>query len=215
MSAQETVLPIKDRLRTPAIILGGFIILIWLLEILDVVLWDQALNRMGLRPRSLIGLTGVITMPLLHNGLGHVAANTLPFIVLGGIILLRSRRDFIMVTAIVALVTGLGLWVLGDSNAVYIGASGLVFGYFGFIFVRAYFDRNVVSLALGIVVLLLYGGFLWGLLPRYQPGVSWGAHFLGFIGGVVAAWLIARNGRQLEDAGGQEDNVLEHIQILD
>jgi membrane associated rhomboid family serine protease len=215
MAAQIKSISLNERLRTPAVILGGFIILIWLLEILDVVFFEQALNRMGLRPRSLIGLTGIVTMPFLHNGLGHVAANTLPFVVLGGIIMLRNRRDFFAVTAIVALVTGLGLWLLGDGNAVYIGASGLVFGYFGFIFVRAYFDRNVVSLALGIVVLLLYGGFLWGLLPRYQPGVSWGAHFLGFIGGVVAAWLIARNGRQDEDTGRAEGDVLEQIQILD
>lgn len=215
MTEQKTIVPLKDRLRTPAIILGSFIILIWILEILDVLVFDQALNRIGLRPRSLVGLTGVLTMPFLHNGLGHVAANTLPFLILGGIILLRSRRDFFTVTVVVALVTGLGLWLLGSTNAVYIGASGLVFGYFGFVLVRAYFDRSMVSLALAIVVLLLYGGFLWGLLPNYQPGVSWGAHFLGFVGGVVAAWWIARQGRLGNAATRPEENVLEQIQILD
>lgn len=214
MSAADRLLPFKSRLRTPAIIIGIFMALIWLLELIDVVFLDQALNGFGLRPRNLLGLTGVVTMPFLHNGMEHVIANTLPFIILGGIIMVRSLRDFVTVTAVVALFTGLGLWILGNSSAVYIGASGLVFGYFGFLLVRAYFDRSIVSLALAIVVLLFYGGFLWGLLPSYQPGVSWGAHLLGFIGGILAAWFVARRHRPGVVEPG-EDSVLDQIQIYD
>ncbi len=208
---------IKERLKKPAYVLGGMVLLLWVLEILDVLLFDQALNRFGVQPRTLIGLQGILFMPLLHNGLGHLMANTLPLIVLGGIVLLRRRSDFVFVTVVTMLVTGIGLWLLGRSHAVYIGASGLVFGYFGFLLVRAYFDRSWRSLVIAIMVFLLYGGLLWALiLPgNSQPGVSWGAHFLGFIGGVTAAWLIVRRDRITTSAPNSTSvDLEEQIRIL-
>ncbi len=208
---------IKERLRKPAYVLGGLVLLLWVLEILDVLLFDQALNRFGVQPRTLTGLQGIMFMPLLHSGLGHLMANTLPLVVLGGIVLLRRRSDFVLVTVVTMLVTGVGLWLVGRTNAVYIGASGLVFGYFGFLLVRAYFDRSWRSLVIAVMVFLLYGGLLWALiLPgNSQPGVSWGAHFLGFIGGVTAAWLIVRRDRVGAPASTPEAiNLDDQIRIL-
>ncbi len=205
----------KIRLKKPLIILGAFIAVLWLIEIVDVLFFDQALNGLGVRPRTVTGLSGIVLMPLLHSGLGHLAANTLPLFILGGIVLLRSWRDFVLVTVVTLLITGVGLWLLGNGQAVYIGASGLVFGYFGFLMVRAYFDRSWTSVVIAIVVFLLYGSLLWGILPRNQPGVSWGAHFLGFAAGVLAAWLASRLRRSSSDESPvEEGNIADQIKIL-
>ena len=177
MSNQTPGRVITNKLITPAIILGGFVALIWLLEIIDTLLLNQSLNRLGIWPRHLIGLRGILFMPFLHGDLGHVAANTLPFLFLGAIVMLRSVRDFVIVTLTTMLFSGIVLWLFGNERAIYIGASGLVFGYFGFLLLRSYFDRSVQSIAIALVIFLLYGGLIFGLFPQ-QPGVSWGAIFV-------------------------------------
>lgn len=207
---------ITGRFRTPLIILTSLVAIFWLLELIDVFLLDQRLNSFGLRPRTVAGLFGIALMPFLHGGLSHLTANTLPFLVLGGLVILRRMRDFFTVTLVTLLVTGLGLWLLGNGRTVYIGASGLVFGYFGFLLVRGYFDRNVQSIAIAIVVFLFYGGLLWGLVPHNHPGVSWAAHFLGFIGGAVAARMVANGSRRrpLRTTRPVSDDLEDQIRIL-
>lgn len=223
MSNQTPGRVITNKLITPAIILGGFVALIWLLEIIDTLLLNQSLNRLGIWPRHLIGLRGILFMPFLHGDLGHVAANTFPFLFLGAIVMLRSVRDFVIVTLTTMLFSGIVLWLFGNERAIYIGASGLVFGYFGFLLLRSYFDRSVQSIAIALVIFLLYGGLIFGLFPQ-QPGVSWGAHLSGFVGGALAAWFIARSrpGRSpIIDAPDfqhlptePEDNIADQIHIL-
>jgi membrane associated rhomboid family serine protease len=88
------------------------------------------------------------------------------------------------------LVSGLGVWLFGASG-VHVGASGLIFGYLGFLLLRGYFERNFPSILLSLIVGFLYGGAIWGVLPT-QPGISWEGHLFGFIGGVLAARLLAR-----------------------
>ena len=186
---QETQALTRE-LKTQGTILGGFVAVMWILEIVDIVL-GGALNSYGVRPHQLIGLRGIVFAPFLHGGLGHLIANTIPFLILGWFVMLQETRDFFVVTGITMLVSGLGTWLVGSSNSVHIGASGLIFGYLGFLLLRGYFERNFPSILLSLIVGFLYGGTIWGVLP-IQYGVSWQMHLFGFIGGVIAARLLAR-----------------------
>ncbi|PSP35877.1 MAG: hypothetical protein BRC57_04615 [Cyanobacteria bacterium QS_8_48_54] len=125
--------------------------------------------------------------------MAHLIANTIPFITLGWFVMLQRTSDFFIVTSITMLVSGLGIWLFGTSG-LHIGASSLIFGYLGFLLLRGYFQRNFASILLSVVVGLFYGGLLLGILPS-QPGISWEGHLFGFIGGVLAARLIAKRKR--------------------
>jgi membrane associated rhomboid family serine protease len=181
---------IARELKTQGKILGGFVAIIWVLGIADLAL-GGALNVYGIAPRHIIGLRGILFAPFLHGGLGHLIANTIPFIVLGWFVMLQETRDFFRVSAITMLVSGLGTWVFGSPNSIHIGASGLIFGYLGFLLLRGYFERNFPSILLSLIVGFLYGSTIWGVLPT-RPGISWEGHLFGFIGGVIAARLLAR-----------------------
>lgn len=175
--------------RTVAVLLSiaGFM---WLLETFDTYFLGQALNSLGIWSRQIDGLWGILLMPLLHGGLGHLVANTLPFLVLGGLVFWRSGTDFLIVSFVTMLLSGLALWLFGASRAVYIGASGLIFGYFGFLVFRGYFERSPQSLLVALVVVVFYGGLLFGLVPQ-RSGISWEAHLFGFISGALCARLLA------------------------
>ncbi|CAA9586348.1 FIG00558679: hypothetical protein [uncultured Synechococcales cyanobacterium] len=194
MSRSETR-AIAQEIKTQAIILASFIALIWSLELIDLFFLGRALDRYGIIPRQLIGLRGILFAPFLHGGLAHVAANTIPFLTLGWLVMLRETKDFFVVTAIAMLTTGLGTWLIGASNSIHVGASGIIFGYLGFLLFRGYFERRVVSIAFSIIVGLLYGGLIWGVLP-FQIGISWEGHLFGFIGGGLAARLLSRRQRR-------------------
>ena len=181
---------IARELKSQGKILGGCVGLMWVLGIADLAL-GGALNVYGIAPHHIIGLRGILFAPFLHGGLGHLIANTIPFIVLGWFVMLQETRDFFKVSAITMLVSGLGTWVFGSPNSVHIGASGLIFGYLGFLLLRGYFERNFPSILLSLVVGFLYGSTIWGVLPT-RPGISWEGHLFGFIGGVIAARLLAR-----------------------
>ncbi|MFZ0547454.1 MAG: rhomboid family intramembrane serine protease, partial [Candidatus Promineifilaceae bacterium] len=152
-------------LKSQAIILGGLVAFAWLLEIVDLVFFHNQLNSLGVRPRTLGGLVGIFLMPFLHNGLGHLLANTIPFLVLGWLVMLRKTADFYFVSVIVILVSGFGVWLFGGTNTVHIGASGLVFGYFGFLVLRSYFERSFFSIVIAVIVIFFYGGLIWGVRP--------------------------------------------------
>ena len=128
-------------------------------------------------------------MPFLHANFGHVLANTLPFIILGAFVIMRRIRDFFIISAIIIAVSGLGVWLLGGAGTVHIGASGLVFGFLGFLIFRAYFEWSLVSIIVALAVAIAYSGLIWGVVPIY-PGVSWQGHLFGFVGGALAAYLI-------------------------
>jgi membrane associated rhomboid family serine protease len=118
-------------------------------------------------------------------------ANTLPFVFLGWLVMLRRMADFFVVSAFAILVGGLGVWLFGGPNTLHIGASGVVFGFLGYLLLRGYFERSFTSILLAVVVGVLYGGALWGVLPS-EPGISWQGHLFGFIGGGGAARTLAR-----------------------
>jgi membrane associated rhomboid family serine protease len=189
LAPQETKALTRE-LKTQGTILGGFVASMWAIEFVNLLVFRQALNLYGIIPRNIIGLRGILFAPFLHAGLGHLIANTIPFTILGWFVMLQETSDFFVVTAITMLVSGLGVWLFGASG-VHVGASALIFGYLGFLLLRGYFERNFASILLSLIVGFLYGGAIWGVLPS-QPGISWEGHLFGFIGGVIAARLLAQ-----------------------
>jgi membrane associated rhomboid family serine protease len=194
MSSQETRALVRE-LKTQVTLLGGFVAFMWLIELVDILVFKQALNIYGILPRQIIGLRGIVFAPFLHGGLGHLIANSLPFLILGWFVMLQETSDFFVVTGITMLVSGLGVWLFG-SPGFHIGASGVIFGYLGFLLLRGYFERNIPSILLSLIVGVLYGSTIWGVLPL-QQGISWEGHLFGFIGGVVAARLLTRRKKLL------------------
>jgi membrane associated rhomboid family serine protease len=170
-------------------LLAGFIGIIWLVELVDLFLLRGALDAAGIRPRDPDALWGIVWAPFLHGGLPHLIANTVPLLVLGWLVLLRRRADFLVVTALVIVVGGLGVWLFGRPQTIHIGASGVVFGYLGYLFLRAWFERSPTAMLLALVAGVLYGGALWGVLPG-QRGISWEGHLFGFAAGGVTARLV-------------------------
>ncbi|HVG95694.1 MAG TPA: rhomboid family intramembrane serine protease [Chloroflexota bacterium] len=186
--------------RTPAggaglglrlVLLSGFIALIWLVELTDLVVFHGALDRAGIRPRTESGLWGIAYAPFLHAGLAHLIANTVPLLVLGWLVLVRGLRDWLWVTVVVVLAGGLGVWLFGRPGTVHIGASGLIFGYLGYLLLRGFWERSLMAVAIAVLAGVLYGGALWGVLPG-QRGVSWEGHLFGFAGGAAAAGVHRR-----------------------
>lgn len=163
----------------------------WILELIDVFLLNNRLNNFGIEPRTLSGLQGLIFAPFLHGGLGHLVANTVPFLTLGWLTMIQETSDFYIVSLVTMLVGGMGVWLFGATGSVHIGASILIFGYLGFLLLRGYFQKNIPSILLSVIVFFLYGGLVWGVLPS-QPGISWEGHLFGFLGGSIAAWMIAK-----------------------
>ena len=174
-----------DRLKPVATTLVGVLLVAWGVEIVDWLFLGQALNKWGTTPRTMRGLIGIPITPLLHGGFGHLAANSVPLFVLGLIVGLRGVRTLVEATCIVTLVGGAGVWLFARS-VTHIGASGVVFGYFGFLIAQGFFDKRVRSLLVGVGVLILYGGLFWGVLPQ-SDGVSWEGHLFGLLAGVLAA----------------------------
>lgn len=169
-------------------VLATLIAIMWIEEAIDFLL-RGALNQYGIVPRNLIGLRGIVFAPFLHGNFTHLIANTLPFATLAWFVMLRRMQDFVLVSLLVMLIGGLGTWLIGQSHSVHIGASGVIFGYLGFLLARGYFERSWIAVSLSLVVAFVYSGTLWGVLPG-QAGVSWQGHLFGFIAGVLAAkWL--------------------------
>lgn len=162
--------------------------LMWVSEIVDTALGHR-LDDYGIIPRDTEGLIGIVTAPFLHLGFGHLIANTLPLVTLGGLVALSGATRLISISAVIALIGGFGTWLVSPPNTITIGASGLVFGYAGFLVTRGLFTRRIGQVLLGILIVVLWGGaLLGGLMP--QAGISWQGHLFGAVGGVVAAWLI-------------------------
>lgn len=176
--------------------LAGLVILVWIVELVNSFL-GHSLNGFGLVPRRLDGLPGVLLSPVLHGGFAHLISNTGGLLALGGLVAMRGEKHFVTTTLAIAILGGLLVWLFGRS-AVHVGASGLVFGYFGLLLGRAWYRRTLDSLLIGILVIVLYGGLIWGVLPL-QQFVSWEGHLAGLIAGfVVAGWRAGQDNNAVQ-----------------
>lgn len=177
---------ITPELTAQAAIIWDLVAVTWSVDLINFVFCGGALNRLGVRPGSMIGLLGIFFAPFLHGDWKHLINNTLPFMILGWFVMLRGTNDFYIVTIFVALFSGIGKWSLGKTNSIHIGASGVLFGYFGFLLVDSYFRRDALSIVLTAIVGFIYGNAIWGIFPTH-PGISWEGHLTGFLGGMLAA----------------------------
>ena len=166
----------------------GMLFLMWVVEAIDSLDNDK-LERFGIEPRQADHLTGIVAAPFLHGDWGHLIGNSVPFALLGATIALSGAIRVAFVTGIVALVGGLGTWLIAPANTIHIGASGIVFGFAAYLVSRGLFSRSWLHLGVGVIVGVVYGSTLiGGLVP--QDGISWQGHLFGGVGGVVAAWLL-------------------------
>ena len=192
----RTVETPASRARRGLLVVGSFVLLLYVIEIINTVLLHSLNRTFGLRPRTLDGLLDILTFPLLHANLAHLMSNTLPLIIFGFLVFLAGMRVFVTALASSWLGSGVVVWLIGGFK-VTVGASGLVFGLFAFLLVRGFVNRNWWQIVLSVVLFMAYGGILFGILPTVASFVSWQAHLGGAIGGVVAALLLSTRGRTL------------------
>jgi len=171
-------------------LVGGSVVGLWVIHLVNALIFDGALNAYGVAPRTLGGLVGILFMPLLHGGWGHLIANTLgaPLAFLASE---RRTSDLVLVSIGSALSAGLGAWLFGAAGSVHVGASGVTYGYLGFVMGRGLFERRFVSVLLAGITTFLYGGLMMGVFPLLAgAGVSWQGHLFGWLGGFGMAHLL-------------------------
>ncbi len=173
-----------------------FVGVIWATFLLSFLL---PINQFGLQPRSLIGLVGIVSMPFLHAGLGHIVGNTVPLVMLLFLLAGSRAKSWQIVVEIIVL-GGILLWGFGRGSSgnnaiVHIGASGLVSGLITFLIMGGVFERRFVPMVVAIITFLLYGGsLLWGFIPS-DTQVSWDGHLCGAVAGGLLAFQLARTSR--------------------
>ena len=165
----------------------SFVALIWFIQLLNYGLGLE-LERFGVRPRVLAGLPGILLAPLLHNGFGHLIANSAPLLVLGTVMLHLYPRSAVSVLPAVYLGPGIAVWLLGRA-AVHVGASGLIYGLVSYIFVAGLIRHDRRAIAACLLVCFMYGSLVWGILPL-ERAVSWETHLAAALIGVLMAIML-------------------------
>ena len=178
-------------LKVHAVILGASVASLWAVFAADTVL-GGALEQYGVVPRTVDGLRGIVLAPFLHGSLSHLTANTASLLILGWLVMLRDARHFWIVSLLSMIGGGLVAWLFGAGNSVHIGASGVIFGFLGFLIFAGWYARSFGSILLSVVVTVLWGGLVFGVLPG-EAGISWQEHLGGFVGGVLAARWFSRD----------------------
>lgn len=188
MPKSETA--IWPRLALPAF----FLFVMWAVELVETVL-HTSFAALGILPREPERLFGVLTAPFIHGTWDHILSNSLPFAALSAILFLGFRRVSYPVFIYIYLITGLAVWGLARGGTFHIGASGLVYGLFGFVFFSGIFRGDIRSIGIALAVGFFYGGMVWGVMPN-QPGISWESHLFGMVAGAVLAYRYRASGRE-------------------
>jgi len=175
--------------RNALILMGAFLVLIWGLQVLNWADGYRLDMDYGIYPDNVSRLPDIFAAPFLHASWQHIEGNSVPLFVLGVLAAYRSIGRFLFVTFLVAVTSGMTVWLFENSHTVTVGASGLIFGYFGYVLLRGFFDRNLADIGVGLVAGVLYWTILQVAIPG-TPGVSWLGHVGGLAGGVIAAWLL-------------------------
>ncbi|ALV34269.1 rhomboid family intramembrane serine protease [Streptomyces sp. CdTB01] len=191
MSGSELEWSRRDRVKAAAKLMVGWVALLWLLEVVDVVS-GHALDGLGIMPRRASELVDVVPAAFIHFGFAHVAANSVPLLVMGFLAALGGLRRFAALCLVVIVADGLGVWLVAPAHTNTAGASGLIFGLFGFLLVSGFVERRPLGVVVGLLVGAVWGtSILLGLSPT-QTGVSWQAHLIGLASGVAAAFWFGR-----------------------
>jgi membrane associated rhomboid family serine protease len=177
------------KFRDALIVMGAFLAVIWILQVFNWADGYRLDTEFGILPEHVSRLGDIFTAPFLHFSWQHIEGNSLPLFVLGVLAAYRSIARFLLASLIIAVTSGMAVWLFQSSNELTVGASGLIFGYFGYVVVRGFVDRNLADIAVGLVAGVLYWTILAVAIPG-TPGVSWIGHVGGLVGGVLAAWLL-------------------------
>lgn len=161
--------------------------IIWSVEVVNFLL-GHSLTSWGILPRRIDGLIGIPLSPFIHANLWHAVSNTVPILILGGLTLAADKARFWMTTISIIIISGVLVWLFARGSY-HVGASGLVFGYFGALIARAVIERSLTSIALALITITLYGGLLWGILPL-KSYISFEGHLFGLIAGIVYIWCV-------------------------
>lgn len=182
-----------------------FILLLWAIKLFEEV-FSVNLAWYGLYPRTIHGLLGILTSPLLHANFSHLISNTIPLFILGSIIVFFYRSIAFPVFFWVYFMTGLWVWAAGR-DSYHIGASGIIYGFISFLFFSGIFRKDTRLLALSLFVVFVYGSTVWGMLPL-NNGISWESHLLGALAGVITSYNFRKEGPQPRkyDLGDEEEN---------
>jgi membrane associated rhomboid family serine protease len=178
------------RAVTAGAVMLAWVALLWVLEVVDTAT-GHTLDSYGVSPREPAELADIVPSAFLHSGWEHVASNSVPLLVLGFIAALGGIRRFAAVVLVVIVTAGLGVWLTAPAHTVTLGASGVVFGLFGYLLVRGFVDRRPLDIVIGVIIAAVYGSLLWGVLPT-DSGISWQGHLFGLTGGVAAAFFFRR-----------------------
>jgi membrane associated rhomboid family serine protease len=173
--------------RKALFVMVAFLAVIWVIQIVNWADHYQLSAEFGIRPRDVASLPDLLTAPFLHLSWAHIEGNSGPLFIFGFLAAYRGVWKFAGVTVLVILTSGLAAWLTQASNTFGAGASGVVFGYFGYIMVRGFFDRHAIDMVIGAVMALCFAYQFTVLLP--QAGIGWQAHLGGLAGGVLAGWL--------------------------
>jgi membrane associated rhomboid family serine protease len=187
------------KMRDALVVMVGLLVLLWVIQAAN---WADGyrLDTLGIQPHNFTHLADIFTAPFLHVSWQHIEGNTVPLFVLGSLAAYRGVAKFLSVTLIIIVASGLTVWLFQSGSSLTVGASGLVFGYFGFVLARGVFDRNWVDIAVGVAAGLMYYYILSVAIPG-APGISWLDHSGGLLGGVLAGWLL-RSKRGVPDRTG-------------
>src|ERR1700733_7986246 len=195
------------KLRDALVLMGAFVALLWVLQVFN---WADGYRLdvdFSILPHNVSRLPEIFTAPFLHVSWQHIEGNTGPLFVLGVLAAYRGIKKFLLMTLIVAVVSGLAVWLFQSGNELTVGASGLIFGYFGYVLARGLIDRNLIDALAAVVMGLSYAYILTVALPG-TPGVSWIDHLGGLVGGLASGWIFrTRRGRgQLSKAKPPRDS---------
>ena len=170
----------------------SLVVIIWTVEVVNFLLGHR-LTSFGILPRSSSGLIGIALSPFIHAGFWHAVSNTVPLLILGGLTLAADKARFWMTTVSIILLSGAFVWLFARSSY-HVGASGLVFGYFGALISRAVIERSLKSIVLAMITITLYGGLLWGVLPL-RSYISFEGHLFGLVAGILYVWIIHKTSK--------------------
>ncbi len=200
----------KKKLLPSLIIPLSFILLLWLIQIAQKIL-NVSFISLGLYPRRMSGLIGIVTAPLIHAGYAHLFSNTLPLLFLGTGMMYFYPSSALRIFGLVYFVPGVFVWLFARS-AYHIGASGIVYGLVTFLFFSGIIRRDTRSIALALIVTFLYGSIIWGVLP-INNGISWEYHLFGSLTGIVCAFIYRKSDPykkyEWEDEDDEEHGKLE------
>jgi membrane associated rhomboid family serine protease len=178
-----------DEARKAFFLMVGFIGLIWALQIVNVADSYHLDADYGILPRSITHLPDIFTAPFLHFSWDHIEGNSGPLFIFGLLAAYRGVTRFLGVTLVVAITSGMAVWLFQGSNELTVGASGLIFGYFGYVLARGLIDRSTFDTLVAVVMGLSYYYLLTIAIPGAPGGISWIGHLGGLIGGLASAWI--------------------------